>query len=103
MTGSVARILYFVAVLVTAAYAIYALRGPQGVPALIQKQHEIRELEKQNALLAREIESKRVRIQRLEQDQSEQELVIRERLKLVKPGEKVFILQDRVSQKDSKP
>ena len=103
MRASAARIIYLVAVLVTAAYAIYALRGPQGVPALIQKQHEIRELEKQNAALAREIELKRVRIQRLQQDQSEQELVIRERLKLVKPGEKVFILQDPVAQKDAKP
>jgi len=98
MRASAARILYFVAVLLTAAYAIYALRGPQGVPALIQKQSEIRELEKQIAALAREIELKRVRIQRLQQD-----LVIRERLKLVKPGEKVFILQDPVTQKDAKP
>ena len=103
MRASAARIIYLVAVLVTAAYAIYALRGRQGVPALIQKQQGIRELEKQNAALAREIELKRVRIQRLQQDQSEQELVIRERLKLVKPGEKVFILQDPVAQKDAKP
>jgi cell division protein FtsB len=74
------------------------LRG--GIPALIQKQGEIRTLEKQNADLAREIEFRRERIQRLREDESEQELEIRQRLKLVRPGEKVFILQEPVAQKN---
>jgi cell division protein FtsB len=74
------------------------LRG--GIPALIQKQREIRTLEKQNADLAREIEFRRERIQRLREDESEQELEIRQRLKLVRPGEKVFILQEPVAQKN---
>ena len=71
-----------------------------GIPALIQKQSEIRTLEKQNADLAREIEFRRERIQRLREDESEQELEIRQRLKLVRPGEKVFILQEPVAQKN---
>ncbi len=74
------------------------LRG--GIPALIQKQREIRTLEKQNADLAREIEFRRERIERLREDESEQELEIRQRLKLVRPGEKVFILQEPVAQKN---
>ena len=74
------------------------LRG--GIPALIQKQGEIRTLEKQNADLAREIEFRRERIQRLREDESGQELEIRQRLKLVRPGEKVFILQEPVAQKN---
>ena len=85
---------YAVAVLVAASYAFVTLRG--GIPALIQKQGEIRTLEKQNADLAREIEFRRERIQRLREDESEQELEIRQRLKLVRPGEKVFILQEPV-------
>jgi len=87
-----------VAVLVAASYAFVTLRG--GIPALIQKQGEIRTLEKQNADLAREIEFRRERIQRLREDESEQELEIRQRLKLVRPGEKVFILQEPVAQKN---
>lgn len=101
MRSSVARICYAAAVLVAAGYALITLRD--GVPALIAKQKEIRLLEKDNAGLAREIESRRDRIQRLKQDQSEQELEIRQRLKLVRPGEKVFILQEPVSQKPEKP
>jgi cell division protein FtsB len=95
--SSVAKLGYAVAVLVAASYAFVTLRG--GIPELIQKQGEIRTLEKQNADLAREIEFRRERIQRLREDESEQELEIRQRLKLVRPGEKVFILQEPVAQK----
>ena len=98
MKSSVAKLGYAVAVLVAASYAFVTLRG--GIPALIQKQSEIRTLEKQNADLAREIEFRRERIQRLREDESEQELEIRQRLKLVRPGEKVFILQEPVAQKN---
>jgi cell division protein FtsB len=99
MRSSVAKLGYAVAVLVAASYAFVTLRGPQGVPALIEKQNQIRALEKQNADLAREIEFRRERIQRLQKDESEQELEIRQRLKLVRPGEKVFILQEPVAPK----
>jgi len=98
MRSSVAKLGYAVAVLVAASYALVTLRGPQGVPALIEKQNQIRALERQNADLAREIEFQRERIQRLQKDESEQELEIRQRLKLVRPGEKVFILQEPVPQ-----
>jgi cell division protein FtsB len=98
LRSSVAKLGYAVAVLVAASYAFVTLRG--GIPALIQKQSEIRTLEKQNADLAREIEFRRERIQRLREDESEQELEIRQRLKLVRPGEKVFILQEPVAQKN---
>jgi len=98
MRSAVAKLGYATAVLVAASYALITLRD--GIPALIQKQKEIRVLEKENADLAREIEFRRDRIQRLQQDQSEQELEIRQRLKLVRPGEKVFILQDPVAKKD---
>jgi cell division protein FtsB len=96
--SSVAKLGYAVAVLIAASYAFVTLRG--GIPALIQKQREIRTLEKQNADLAREIEFRRERIERLREDESEQELEIRQRLKLVRPGERVFILQEPVAQKN---
>ena len=101
MRSSVAKLGYVVAVLLAASYALVTLRGPQGVPALIERQNQIRTLEKQNTDLQREIEFRRERIQRLQEDESEQELEIRQRLKLVRPGEKVFILQDPVAQKKS--
>ena len=103
LKSSARKLGYAVAILIVATYAFFTLRGPQGIPALIQKQHEVRELEKENGELAREIESRRDRIQRLRDDESEQELEIRQRLKLVRPGEKVFILQEPVSDKKPQP
>jgi cell division protein FtsB len=85
------RISYLIAFLLVAGYAVVTLRGPKGIPALIARQHQIEQAEKHNAELAREIERQRDHIQRLANSPAEQELEIRERLKLVHPGEKVFI------------
>src|SRR5690349_16679370 len=78
--------------------ALVALCGPQGIRALAEKQSEIRQLQEQNADLSSEIERKRNRIQRLRTSQADQELEIRERLKLMRPGETQFILPDRPKQ-----
>jgi len=99
MRSRVTKISYMVAVLVAASYALVTLRD--GIPALMQRQNEIRALEKQNAELNREIEFRRERIDRLREDESAQELEIRRSLKLVRPGEKVFILQEPVDPKST--
>jgi len=85
------RLAYLITFVLVAGYAVITLRGPKGVPALIARQHQIEQAEKHNAELAREIERQREKIQRLANSPAEQELEIRERLKLVHPGEKVFI------------
>jgi cell division protein FtsB len=77
------------------AYAVVALRGPQGMPALLEKRREISDLQEQNATLAREVQLKKERIQRLRSSASEQELEIRKQLKLLRPGETSFILPDK--------
>jgi len=87
-----ARFVYVVAFLVVAGYAIFTLRGPAGVPGLMEKRRQIELLEKRNTALAQENERKREHIQRLSNNPAEQELEIRQRLKLVRPGEKVYIL-----------
>jgi cell division protein FtsB len=81
------------ALLLLAGYAFIALQGPQGVPGLMEKRRLIRDYEKKNVDLARKIEEQRARIGRFS-DSPSGEMEIRQRLKLVKPDEKVFILQD---------
>jgi len=76
------------------AYGLVALRGPQGVAALLDKRQEVRQLEEQNAAKAAENERRRERIRRLEQSTTEQEMEIRKQLKLLRPGETTFILPD---------
>jgi cell division protein FtsB len=89
------KIGYALAVLLAVGYAFFELQGPRGFPALTDKQRQIRGLERRNQILARENERKRERIDRLRDNPSLQELEIRQRLKLVHPGEKVYILQDK--------
>jgi cell division protein FtsB len=60
----------------------------------MEKQRVIREMEKRNSEAAKEIERMREHLQRLSDDPAEQELEIRDRLKLVHPGEKVYITGD---------
>lgn len=77
------------------AYATLMLRGPQGLSALSQKHQEIQTIEEQNANLQRDIEAKKARIDRLKHDTSAQELEIRKRLKMQRPGEMQFVLPNQ--------
>jgi cell division protein FtsB len=94
----VRRISFLVLLAAAGVYAFVSLRGPNGIPALTQKRHEIRVLQEQNADLAREVQLKREFIRQLESDRSRQELEIRRRLKLLLPGETSFIIPE-----DQKP
>jgi cell division protein FtsB len=84
----------FLTVLLVIGYGIIALRGPNGVSALTEKREQIRKLQDQNASLAADNKRKRERIELLKNDRAAQELAIREKLKLLRPGETQFILPD---------
>jgi cell division protein FtsB len=86
---------YLVALAIMGAYALVAFRGPNGVPALMEKRRQITVLQEQNATLAAENKRKQDRIEKLEHDRSVQELEIRKRLKLLHPGETQFILPEQ--------
>lgn len=94
MSTAVRRVFYSALLVVMAIYGYAALRGPQGIPALRQKWSEIRQLEEENANLQRDNQYKKDRIERLKNDPNEQELEIRKRLKLLRPGETSFILPE---------
>lgn len=88
------KIGYAAVLLAGVTYGFSEMRGPNGVSRLMQKRREIHLLERQNETLHKEIEAKKNRIGRLMDSPEEQELEIRKRLKLVKPGEKSYILED---------
>ena len=89
MKAPLSRSAYAIALLMVISYAFFTLRGPKGVPGLLERQRQIQELEKRNTALAREIEQKREHIKRIIGDP---EMEIRQRLKLVHPGEKIYIV-----------
>jgi len=89
------RIAVLIVFVLFGVYGYMSLRGPQGVPALMDKWREIRKLEEDNASLQRENDYRRERIKKLQESPSEQELEIRKQLKLLRPGETSFILPDQ--------
>jgi cell division protein FtsB len=94
MKSTLRTLTMLAAIALIGTYGVMALRGPQGVPALILQQKEIRHLQEENSNLQHEIERKRLRIDRLKNNPSEQELEIRRQLKLVKPGETTIIIPE---------
>jgi cell division protein FtsB len=89
------RLAVLIVFVLIGVYGYLSLRGPQGVPALMDKWREIRRLEEDNANLQRENDYRRERIKKLQDSPSEQELEIRKQLKLLRPGETSFILPDQ--------
>jgi cell division protein FtsB len=97
------RVAVLIVFVLVGVYGYLSLRGPQGVPALMDKWREIRRLEEDNASLQRENDYRRERIKKLQDSPSEQELEIRKQLKLLRPGETSFILPEQPKQDIAQP
>jgi cell division protein FtsB len=95
MKTSALRTAYAAIVLCGIVYAFVVLRGENGIPGLLAKRHQVQDYEQANQKLIREIELKKSRIQRLQDNPTEQEYEIRQRLKFARPGEKIYILDDK--------
>jgi cell division protein FtsB len=88
------RLIYLVALVSMAVYGYIALTGPQGIPALRSRWNEIHQLEEQNRNLERDNQIRKEHLERLKNNPAEQDLEIRKRLKVQKPGETSFILPE---------
>lgn len=97
------RIAYMAAVALLGVYGFYTLRGPHGISALFEQRNQIRQLEDENATLARENEYKRERIRKLNDSTSLVEIEIRDKLKKLLPGETEFILPETPKNVNAKP
>ena len=95
MKLSFGKTVYALVVLCGILYAFVALRGPNGIQSLIEKRKQVAEFEMQNDQMRRDITLQHERIQRLQTDPREQEIEIRQRLKLAAPGEKIYILDEK--------
>ena len=83
--------------------AAITLRGPNGISALAEKRKKIQSLQEVNASLAADNERKRKRIGKLTNNRSEQELEIRKRLHMLRPGETELILPDEPKSEEPQP
>ena len=87
------RAVYLVILAAGIVYAFVELRGPNGISALMERRSLVHQYEAGNEKLNRELRQRQERIQRLEENPTEQEMEIRQRLKLAKPGEKIYITE----------
>ncbi|HXK03733.1 MAG TPA: septum formation initiator family protein [Verrucomicrobiae bacterium] len=90
MKAPLTRFAYVIVFLIVVTYAFFAY--PKGMHAWQEKQNQIQQMEKRNAVLAQEVERKKEHVNRLKDNPAEQELEIRKRLKLLRPDEKSYIV-----------
>ncbi len=83
------------ALLAAGGYLLFSFLGPDGVPMVLEKRRQIRELQRQNADVQKEIRDRRARIQDLSESPTEQDRKVREELRLLKKDETTFVLQDQ--------
>lgn len=76
-------------------YAVFSLRGPHGIPALMEKRQHISALQEENATLSAENQRRQERLKKLETDRELQEMVARERLGVIGKGETKFIVPNK--------
>src|SRR3954452_22088775 len=94
MNSILRKAFFLIIILALSGYAVIALRGPNGLSALAEKRRHIRELQEHNSSLSADNLRKRERIDLLKTSRPAQDLEIREKLKLLLPGETQFILPD---------
>jgi cell division protein FtsB len=73
-----------------AAYAVVALLGPNGMPALLKQRQELQALQLRNADLARVRDELKYRVDALDRDEQTQELEVRRKLGKAKQGEVII-------------
>jgi cell division protein FtsB len=91
----------FVFFAVLASYAYVTFQGPHGIPALQEKRRQIVALQEENATLAANNRRLAITVAKLSTDKAAQGSKVRERLKLLQPGETQFILPEQKSQSKS--
>ncbi|MFN7541875.1 MAG: FtsB family cell division protein [Acidobacteriota bacterium] len=73
--------------LTAGVYVVVVLLGPNGVPALLKQRADLRQLQAQNANLARERDELKYRVDALDRDAQTQELEVRRQLGKARKGE----------------
>jgi cell division protein FtsB len=75
-------------------YAVVNLTGPQGIPALLAKWKELREIEATNARLVSDVSDRREKVRILRESAEAREFEIRKKLQKLRPGEKLYQVPD---------
>ncbi len=72
--------------------AVAYLRAPNGLPATVDKMHQVQRMEDENSRLRQEIQQRQDRIDRLKSDAAYRDRIVRERLNVQKRNEKTYYI-----------
>ena len=101
MSDLLRRLAYVVIFLVVGVYIVVAQRGPQGIPALLESRRQIRQLQEQNAELARKIAAEKEQVRKLRSSKSAQETEIRKDWNLQHKGDVTLMLPTPAPKSDT--
>jgi cell division protein FtsB len=87
MNPDVFRVGRIAAFFATAVLLFFGLRVPQTIATWEAKQQKIRQVQRENADLEKDLAQKRERVRKLRDDRAEQELEIRRMLRYQREGE----------------
>src|SRR5215218_7103438 len=82
-------------------YAYVTYHGPHGIPALTEKRRQIVALQEENATLAANNRKLADYVEKLGKDKKTQHKKVRERLKLLQPGETQLMLPGKTPEQKS--
>lgn len=95
MMALLRQIGYIAAVALACFYAFVVLRGPNGIPAMIDRNHQVEKLEKEIHDLDTQINDKKNFLEEVGKNPEVREREIRRHLNKVKPGETLIFLEDQ--------
>ncbi len=94
MMALLRQIGYVAAVALACLYAFVVLRGPNGIPAMRERNHQVEGLQKEIRELDTKISDKQNFLEEVRRSPEVREREVRRQLNKVKPGETIIYLED---------
>lgn len=85
---------YIAAVALACFYAFVVLRGPNGIPAMIERNHQVETLQREIRELDTRIQDKKNFLEEVRKNPEIRDREIRRQTNKVKPGETIIFLED---------
>lgn len=95
MMALLRQIGYVAAVALACFYAFVVLRGPNGIPAMLERNHQVEALQKEIRDLDTKISDKKHFLDEVRKSPEVREREVRRQLNKVKPGETIIYLEDK--------
>ena len=95
MMALLRQIGYVAAVAIACFYAFVVLRGPNGIPAMLERTSQVEKLEKEIKDLDSRITDKQVFLDEVRKNPEVREREIRRQLNKVKPGETIIFIEEK--------